>query len=623
MTELRSETATPAADGLFESVVERISEGLEVDWSALEQQHPELTERWQGLRQVQEISDAFRLVAGQPVESTASGSEREASDPKLRWGSLQLLEKIGEGSFAEVFRAHDPMLERDVALKLARGEHALQHRRFLDEGRLLAQIDHPGVVRVHGAAVHDGRAGVWMDLAIGRSLSQRLEDDGRFAEYEVRDVAQQLTSALAAVHAVGLVHGDIKAANVLRRDGGVLVLGDFGSSLDLRRRVEGSGSARPHSATPLNAAPEILRGEPADPRSDLFSLGVLLYQLLTGTFPFTGDSLEAIRDSHENSTPKPLRERCPDISPELAEVVDRAIAVDPDRRWQSARELGDALAGFGVQSTRTTEHRRIPPSWAGVAMAFVLAIVLISIGLYSAAGPSTRDAGRANDVEFGTSTIDRAAAGASFAGVMAPDDPLRVGLFRSGRDDALQPGDALVLGDALHLRIRENQHPLWLYLVNEDSRGSAYTLFPLPGAEPANPLPQGELRLPGQLSGVAQNWVVTSEGQTESFLLVASRWPLPKLEEALAEIAAPSAGRGPGGPASSGLLTRGVGGVGPAVDAGDPGVLLTLRDIVLAESSTRKPPEEEGAARVGDQTPNGSKPLVEILTLRGAGGHDP
>ena len=182
----------------------------------------------------------------------------------------------------------------------------------------------------------------------------------------------------------------------------------------------------------------------------------------------------------------------------------------------------------------------------------------------------------------------------------SPADLVRVGLYRAGGAAALRTGDRVEVGDALHLRLDANEAPLWLYLVNEDDHGRVYRLFPLDGVEPSNPLPAGDFRLPGRIGGVEQDWVVTSEGGTESFLLVASRAPLPGLETALARLDGASADRQPRRPSTASPL-RGVGGLEASVAATVPGTLTALREIALASS--------------GDLE-NG-RPRVEIVTLRG------
>src|SRR5690606_5243201 len=139
--------------------------------------------------------------------------------------------RIGAGSSGEVFDAFDTVLERDVALKLLRGDDAVQPRAFIAEARRLAQVRHPNVLAVYGAAVHGGRAGMWSDRIVGVSLRERVAAGGPMDWDEVLPIGEQLVGALQAVHGAGLVHGDLKPANVMReQDSGRIVLMDFGTA---------------------------------------------------------------------------------------------------------------------------------------------------------------------------------------------------------------------------------------------------------------------------------------------------------------------------------------------------------------------------------------------------------
>ena len=581
------------SEEVYEKTLEHVNDGLPVDWKALEAEHPELADRWHRLRRVQEVNGAFREAQREDGSESRSPTQHPAtvgetagashSDFSETWGHLVLMEKIGEGTFGEVFRARDPILERDVALKLARRDH-VGIRGFLDEGRRLALIDHPGVIRVHGAATHEGRAGVWMDLAEGRALDARLDQDGRLSEREVLDIARQLAAALAAVHACDLVHGDVKAANVLRRDGGELVLGDFGSSLDLRQ-----GRSTAASASPLTAAPEVLRGDPADPRSDIYSLGVLLFQLLTRAYPFEANTSSDLIEAHRLEERPSLRELRPSLGRRTCEVVERAIALDPKARWQTAQEFGEAIERCEVRS----DERRGP---RGLALTLV-AVLLVLAGSFALnrfrsptqENPELPEAERVDQEPRPTSETNP-----TFAAIESMDS-LQVGLYRASEEQALKSGDAVFVGDALHLRVSKNDSPLWLYLVNEDSTGTAFTLFPIDGMEPSNPLAAGDLRLPGRLGDREQDWLVTSAGSAESFLLVASRSRLPNLEQALLGITEASVERSMD-PQTTGT-TRSVGGVRPAVEDVSPSRLLALQEVARTEG--------------------GVAPHLQIVTLRG------
>jgi len=193
-----------------------------------------------------------------------------------RWGPFLLQETVGRGRYGVVHRAFDPAVARDVAVKLYPGD-ALP-----SEPRLLARVRHPGVVTVFGAAVHDGRPGIWMELVHGRTLAERLAAEGPLPVQEVARIARELCRALEAVHAADLVHQDVKPQNVMEQADGRIVLMDFGAGL---AREAAAVPPRRLSGTPLYMAPEVVRGQSPSPASDLYSLGVLLYQLLTGTYP--------------------------------------------------------------------------------------------------------------------------------------------------------------------------------------------------------------------------------------------------------------------------------------------------------------------------------------------------
>ncbi len=563
---------------IYRRVLDQVNEQVSVDWDALDVDYPDQRDAWRRLRRVQEVSGAFKQVQAElPIDPARHGDEQQ--EFKM-WGSLEVREKLGEGSFSEVFRAHDPVLRRDVALKLAKGETEAQRQRFLNEGRLLAQLDHQSVVRVHGAAIHGGQAGVWMDLAQGRSLDRRLEEDGRLSEGEVIEILAQLAEGLAAVHARGLVHGDIKAANVLRRDGGALVLGDFGSSIDLS-----SGVAELGSASPMSAAPEVLQGKAADARSDIYSLGVLAYNLLTKEYPFEGTDAEELMTAHREASSTALLDRRGEISPALAALIDRAHALAPEDRWQSARSLGEALERLGGPETRRGRHSR------GASIAGGLLVVAL-LAWWLSLRP---------DQELAPAVVAMDTTGRSFeTGVGRDSSSVRASLFRAGDAAALRNGDVVRLGDALHLRVQTDSEQTWLYLINEDADGEVFTLFPIEGAEPANPLAAGEHRLPGRVAGVDQDWVVTSQGRTESFLLIRSDQPLPEFERAIEKILVASASRTPEAAPMFNPTTRGVGGLEESVSAASPEALVELRELVLSMA-------------------NGRLIAADIVTLRGTG----
>ena len=215
-------------------------------------------------RVVGHIRPAAGAAAGARTPSPAP--EPDITDPAagVRWGRLLLQERVGAGVYGEVYRAFDESLRRDVAVKLLRasGRSAeLLAAKVLNEGRLLARVRHRNVVTVHGVDTHDGRVGLWMEFIRGNTLEQLLERQGPFGGREASLLGQDLCRALAAVHAAGLVHRDVKAQNVIREEGGRLVLMDFGTGLLLED--DEAVKASPVAGTPLYLSPEVLAGADA------------------------------------------------------------------------------------------------------------------------------------------------------------------------------------------------------------------------------------------------------------------------------------------------------------------------------------------------------------------------
>jgi serine/threonine protein kinase len=208
-------------------------------------------------------------------------------------------------------------------------------------------VKHPNVLLVLGADVHDGRAGMWTELLDGATFEQLLTGLGPANWREISAYGIELCRALAAVHAVGLVHRDVKAANVMRERGGRIVLMDFGSAGEYE--VGAAKGATPDASpggmegTPLAMAPEVLRGGRAGPASDLYSLGVLLFRLVAGDYPVPAHTLDELREALARGPLPSLRSVRPDVPLEFADVVARALERDPADRFKSAVEMERAL----------------------------------------------------------------------------------------------------------------------------------------------------------------------------------------------------------------------------------------------------------------------------------------
>ncbi len=316
----------------------RLTDGEAVDWEEARQSGPDLGTTLERLRVLERLAREHRAAPAEGVEDAAREPVRFA------WGPLRVLSLLGEGGSGEVWRAWDPALQREVALKLRRaGDRA--SRRWLDEARRLARVRHPHVIGVHGADVHDGRAGLWTDLVRGATLEQRLASDGPLGPREAALVGMVLCEALSAVHRAGLVHGDVKAKNVMRaagtpervEDAGRIVLMDFGSAHETHSPDAGTGG------TPLYAAPELLEGGVPTVRSDLYAVGVLLHRLVTGAFPAEAASLEELRERLREGRLTPLRTARPDAPVAFVQVVEKEMARAPAARFRDAASMERAL----------------------------------------------------------------------------------------------------------------------------------------------------------------------------------------------------------------------------------------------------------------------------------------
>ena len=262
-----------------------------------------------------------------------------STDP-LSWGPLEILERVGHGAFGTVYRAWEPRLEREVALKLLTDVPAATENR-VEEALLLAQIHHPNVVTIYGVDRFDGRVGFWMEFVKGQTLKQIREKQGNFSAQEAILLGLELCRALAAVHQAGFVHCDVKAQNVMREAGGRIVLMDFGAGA---LRSLGSDPPSRTAGTPIYLAPEVLQGAPPSEQSDLYSLGVLLYYLVSGEFPVAGGSLQEVRDAHVKSRRKLLRDARPDLPMAFVCAIDDATDAAPAQRPRSAGVMERLLA---------------------------------------------------------------------------------------------------------------------------------------------------------------------------------------------------------------------------------------------------------------------------------------
>jgi serine/threonine protein kinase len=285
-----------------------------------------------------------------------------ALTPGTKLGTYEIQSPLGAGGMGEVYRATDKKLGRDIALKVLPAEMAQDPERlgrFRREARALAQLDHPNIVTIHSVEESDGVHFLTMQLVEGLPLDRLIPEGGLPVE-EIFEIAGALGDALAAAHEKSIVHRDLKPANVMvSNDGRVKVL-DFGLAKDVRATNLGDATLTSAShtqigvvmGTPAYMSPEQTSGRPLDHRTDIFSMGVVLYEMATGQRPFGGNSSAELVSAILRDTPPSVTELRPDLPGDLARIVRRCLEKDPRHRVQTARDVSNEFRDLARQTSQ-------------------------------------------------------------------------------------------------------------------------------------------------------------------------------------------------------------------------------------------------------------------------------
>jgi hypothetical protein len=286
-----------------------------------------------------------------------------------RIGRYEILEEVGHGAMGTVYRARDPLLDRALALKTVSidfegDEFESFERRFYREARSAGRLSHPNIVTIHDVGKSDGVAYIAMEFLQGRSLRVMLDLGVVFPPDRIADIGAQVADALAFAHDSGVVHRDIKPANIMVLDRGAIKLMDFGIALLPTGSATLTGQV---FGSPKYMSPEQIVGHPVDGRSDVFSLGAVLYELLTGFAPFYGGNLDDVLYQVINETPAAPSSRNKRVPEAFDFIVGKAMAKHPDGRYPDARALAADLRAYRemklpeeiAPETRTLERRAI------------------------------------------------------------------------------------------------------------------------------------------------------------------------------------------------------------------------------------------------------------------------
>jgi serine/threonine protein kinase len=302
------------------------------------------------------------------------------------FGPYEIIRSLGQGGMGEVFLAHDPTLDRDVALKVLPGhlaEEPERRERFLQEAKAVAALNHPNIETVYEIGEAGGRAYICFEFIQGMTVQELMgsHSDG-LSQREMINIAVPVAEALAYAHEQGIVHRDIKPANVMVNERGQPKLLDFGLA-----KIVHEGLFRPELApddpvtltqgifgTPGAMSPEQALGRPVDHRSDVFSFGSLLYEMATGRPAFREPTAQATMEAVIHQLPAPLGPARPDLPAELVAIVERALRKEPDERYPSMDELTAELRTFRRQTDRLSPAR--PPS-RGLRVAWLLGLVAL------------------------------------------------------------------------------------------------------------------------------------------------------------------------------------------------------------------------------------------------------
>jgi len=285
------------------------------------------------------------------------------STPVTLNNRYQIIEPLGTGGMAQVYRARDLMLERFVAIKVLRADYSSDpdfQIRFRQEAKAAANLSHPNIVTVHDFGFDQGQLFIVMEHVPGTNLKTMIENLGKFSLEDASPLMVQACAGLGYAHRAGLVHCDVKPHNMLVTPDRRLKVTDFG----IARAIASIHPEEQHDVvwgSPLYFAPEQAAGQAPSPASDVYSLGVVMYELLTGRPPFVAKTAETLSRLHREMLPQPPSQLNPAITPELEQIIMKVLAKEPAARYRTADQLGRVLMTFGQAQKSAAVRLTQPP----------------------------------------------------------------------------------------------------------------------------------------------------------------------------------------------------------------------------------------------------------------------
>jgi serine/threonine protein kinase len=298
----------------------------------------------------------------------------------MKYGRYEIVKEVGRGAMGVVYQAHDPQIDRMVALKVLRQDRVVSKdlvNRFLKEAKAIGRLSHPNIVTVYDVGHDNDTIYIAMEFLEGTPLNETIKEDG-LAHDKTVALAVQMAEAIDYAHNRGIIHRDIKPTNIIVTAMDQVKITDFGIA-----RIEDPSATQQTQAgeilgTPVYMSPEQIMGKPIDGRSDLYALGVILYELSTGTRPFKGNNLAAIFRAITQDTPIDPAEIRPSMSPALAQLILKSLSKNPEQRFQTGRAMAQALEAT-LKKDETALLAEVPVQKKSTRPWFAVAAVLLGI----------------------------------------------------------------------------------------------------------------------------------------------------------------------------------------------------------------------------------------------------